>query len=50
MCLAEQGLAHHRDPQAAFARLDDRAQSRAAGADDDYVVGMPLDINHENPR
>ena len=45
--LAEQRLGHHRDLQAAFARLDDRAQTRAAGTDHDHVVGVPFDLSHK---
>ena len=47
MGFAEQGLAHHRDLEAAFTRFDDRTQPRAAGTDHDYVVGVPFDLNHE---
>ena len=46
--LAEQRLGDHGDLQAAFARLDHRTQSRAAGTDDDDVVLVPFDFSsHE---
>ena len=48
VCLAEQGLGHHGDLQAAFAGLDDRPQTRAAGTDHDYVVLMPFDFSHKS--
>jgi hypothetical protein len=47
MGLAEQRLAHHRNLEAAFPRLDDRAQTCAAGTDHDDVVGVPFDLSHE---
>ena len=47
--LAEQRLTDHRDLQAAFARLDDRTQTRAAGTDHDDVVLVPFDLNHVLP-
>ena len=42
--LPEQRLGHHGHPQAPFPGLDHRAQTRAAGADHDHVVGVPLDL------
>ena len=44
--LAEQRLTDHRDLQAAFARLDDRTQTRAAGTDHDDVVLVPFNFSH----
>ena len=44
--LTEQRLGHHRDLETAFARLDDRAQTCAAGTNHDDVVGVPFDLSH----
>ncbi len=43
---AEQRLAHHRDPQSALPRLDDRPQPGSPRADHDHVVVVPLDFPH----
>ena len=48
--LAEQRLADDRHPQAGLVRGDRRAQAGAAGADDEDVVAVLLDLSHGGSR